>query len=213
MARSKITPATRSSAIFMRSEGATYAEIATALSEEGISEDWCKRNLSKIPVYDIHYFLIEELIPLALRPEGIARLELRMRIKAAYDIADNAPIPEAIWKRTLRGLPEGSFVCPDYLDPEAAEESHQALCSGAIMLMDTFEECVADFLHRFPVASAWHVRDAMLKMLTGTHPGGPFVQGRQMNDAVEKLMDRVPQRGLPVEPIPGLDSEYERLCY
>lgn len=211
--RSKVSSESRTQAIQMRAAGASYPDIVTAINCEAVTVDWCKRNLKTIPVYDTHFYLMEELTPLALRPEGIARLDLRTRIKAAYGIDDGLPIPERIYKRTTNALPEGSFIRPDFLEPAAAVASQNALCGAAIILMERFEELVADYLHQFPDTSPWHVRNTILQMLTGSHPGGPLVQGRRINDAVEELSDRVRQHGAVVSPaVSVVDSEYDALC-
>lgn len=211
--RSKVSPESRTQAIQMRAAGASYPDIVNAVNCEAVTVDWCKRNLKTVPVYDTHFYLIEELTPLALRPEGIARLDLRTRIKKAYGIADGNPIPRAIYTRTTNALPEGTFIRPDFLEPEAAVASQNALCVAAITLMERFEELVAEYIHQFPSTSPWHVRNTILQMLTGSHPGGPLVQGRRINDAVEELTDRVPQSGVVVSScLPVVDSEYDALC-
>ncbi|MNG03468.1 hypothetical protein D3C84_865530 [compost metagenome] len=145
MVRSKITPETRTKANQMRTEGRTYAEIALALSDDGITLNWCKKNLNSVAVYDTHYFLIEELTPLALRPDRL-------------------------------------------------DELHGEICA------------------LYPNASSWHVRDAILSMVTGSHPAGPIVQGRQMSDAVSKMEERVPQRSQAESPAQEVDHEYDSLC-
>lgn len=211
--RSRVSPESRTQAIQMRATGASYPDIVTAINCEAVTLDWCKRNLKTVPVYDTHFYLVEELTPLALRPEGVARLDLRTRIKKAYGIADGSPIPRAIYTRTTNALPEGSFIRPDFLEPEAAAASQNALCGAAVILMERFEELVADYLHQFPSTSPWHVRNTILQMLTGSHPGGPLVQGRRINDAVDELADRVPQKDVVVSfAAPVAAPEYDALC-
>lgn len=212
MTRSKVTSATLTKAIQMRTEGDTYAEIVLALSDDGITLNWCKRNLNSVTVYDTHFFLMEELTPLALRREGISRLEFRTKIKAAYGIPLGDMIPEAIEKKTKRGLPEGAFVRPDWMEPEAARSSQAAIIEAASVLADRLDELHGEFCEMHPNASPWHVRDAILSMVTGSHPAGPIVQGRQMSDAVSKMEERLPQR-LQVEAFDQeVDHEYDRLC-
>lgn len=212
MTRSKITSATRTKAIQMRTEGDTYTEIAIALSDDGITLNWCKRNLNSVTVYGTHYFLMEELTPLALRPEGIARLEFRTKIKAAYGIPMGDIIPEAIEKKTKRGLPEGTFVRPDWMEPEAARSSQSAIVEAASLLRDRLDELHGEICALYPNASSWHVRDTILSMVTGNHPAGPIVQGRQMLDAVSKMEERVPQRSQAEAPVKEADHEYDNLC-
>jgi len=212
MTRSKVTSATLTKAIQMRTEGDTYAEIVLALSDDGITLNWCKRNLNSVTVYDTHFFLMEELTPLALRPEGISRLEFRTKIKAAYGIPFGGMIPEAIERKTKRGLPEDAFVRPDWMEPEAARSSQAAIIEAASVLADRLDELHGEFCEMHPNASPWHVRDAILSMVTGSHPAGPIVQGRQMSDAVSKMEERLPQR-LQVEAFDQeVDHEYDRLC-
>ena len=212
MTRSKVTSATLTKAIQMRTEGDTYAEIVLALSDDGITLNWCKRNLNSVTVYDTHFFLMEELTPLALRREGISRLEFRTKIKAAYGIPFGDIIPEAIERKTKRSLPEDAFVRPDWMEPEAARSSQAAIIEAASVLADRLDELHGEFCEMHPNASPWHVRDAILSMVTGSHPAGPIVQGRQMSDAVSKMEERLPQR-LQVEAFDQeVDHEYDRLC-
>ncbi|CAK14624.1 hypothetical protein [Pseudomonas entomophila] len=213
MARSKITSESRTKAIQMRTEGHTYAEIVLALSDDGITLNWCKKNLSSIAVYDTHYFLMEELTPLTLRPEGISRLEFRTKIKTAYGIPLGDMIPEAIEKKTKRALPEGGFVRPDWMEPEAARSSQTAIVEAASLLRDRLDELHGEICALHPNASSWHVRDAILSMVTGSHPAGPIVQGQQMLDAVKKMEERVPQRSQAEAPAPKADHEYDSLCF
>ncbi|WP_092252730.1 hypothetical protein [Pseudomonas sp. NFACC13-1] len=212
MTRSKITPTTRTKAIQMRTEGDTYAEIVLALSDDGITINWCKKNLSSVAVYDTHYFLMEELTPLALRPEGISRLEFRTKIKAAYGIPFGEMIPEAIERKTKRGLPDDAFVRPDWMEPEAARSSQAAIVEAASLLRDRLDELHGEICALYPNASSWHVRDAVLSMVTGSHPAGPIIQGRQMLDAVSKMEERVPQRSQAEAPAQEVDHEYDSLC-
>lgn len=213
MAKSKITFETHNKASQMRTEGRTYAEIALALSDDGITINWCKKNLRSITVYDTHYFLMEELTPLVLRPEGISRLEFRTKIKAAYGIPLGDMIPEAIERKTKRGLPDGAFVRPDWMEPEAARSSQTAIVEAATLLRDRLDELHGEICALYPNASAWHVREAILTMVAGSHPAGPIVQGRQMLDAVTKMEERVPQRSYTEAPAPEADHEYDSLCY
>jgi hypothetical protein len=213
MTRSKITPSTRTKAIQMRTEGDTYAEIVLALSDDGITLNWCKKNLNSVAVYDTHFFLMEQLTPLALRPEGISRLEFRTKIKAAYGIPFGDMIPEAIERKTKRGLPEDAFVRPDWMEPEAARSSLAAIVEAASVLRDRLDELHGEFCAMYPNASSWHVRDAILSMVTGSHPAGPIVQGRQMSDAVSNMEERLPQRLQFEESTQEVDHEYDRLCW
>ncbi len=212
MTRSKITSATRTKALQMRTEGGTYAEIVLALSGDGITLNWCKKNLNSVAVYDTHYFLMEELTPLALRLEGISRLEFRTKIKAAYGISLGDMIPEAIERKTKRGLPEDAFVRPDWMEPEAARSSQAAIVEAASVLRDRLDELHGEICALYPSASSWHVRDTILSMVTGSHPAGPIVQGRQMLDAVRKMEERVLQRSQTEAPTQEVDHEYDSLC-
>lgn len=213
MTRSKVTSATLTKAIQMRTEGDTYAEIVLALSDDGITLNWCKRNLNSVTVYDTHFFLMEELTPLALRPEGISRLVFRTKIKAAYGIPFGDMIPEAIERETKRSLPEDAFVRPDWMEPEAARSSQAAIVEAASVLRDRLDELHGEFCAMYPNASSWHVRDAILSIVTGSHPAGPIVQGRQMSDAVSKMEERLPQRLQFEESTQEVDHEYDRLCW
>lgn len=212
MTRSKITSATRTKALQMRTEGSTYAEIVLALSDDGITLNWCKKNLNSVVVYDTHYFLMEELTPLALRPEGISRLEFRTRIKAAYGIPFGGMIPEAIERKIKRDLPEEAFVRPDWMEPQAARSSQTAIIEAASLLTDRLDELHGEICAQHPNASPWHVREAILSMVTGSHPAGPIVQGRQMSDAVSKMEERLPQRLQFEVQAQDVDNEFDSLC-
>lgn len=214
MTRSKITTATRTNAMQMRAEGHTYAEIVLALSHDGINLNWCKRNLSSVIVCDAHFFLMEALIPLALRPEGISRLEFRRRIKVAYGIPFDEMIPESIERRTKRGLPDDAFIRPDWMEPQAARSSQAAIIEAASFLAERLDELHGEVCALYPTASSWHVRDVIVSMATGSHPAGPFVQGLRMSDAVRKMEARLPQL---LQPEPknleqDVDTEYNYLC-
>lgn len=211
MARSKITESTKQTAIQMRTEGALYPEITEALSGEGVTLNWCKRNLNTIKVYDAHFYVVEELTPLATRPEGISRLEFRTQIKRGYSIPFSEPIPEAIDKRTRRALPEDAFIRPDWMEPDAARECQQEIIQNAAILFDRIEEMVDEYCAKHPAASRWHVRNEIVTLATGAHPAGPMVQGERMLDAVDTMEERVPQR--KSEEFTFLrDVEYDSLC-
>jgi hypothetical protein len=212
LTKSKVTPATRAKAIQLRNEGNTYAEIAIALSDDGITDNWCKKNLNSIAVYDTHYFLMEALTPLALRPEGISRLEFRTRIKTAYGIPSGDIIPEAIERKTRRALPEDAFVRPDWMEPEAARSSQTAIIGAASLLSDHLDELQREICALHPKASSWHIRNAILSMVSGSHPAGPIVQGRQMSNAVKRMEERLPQRSHLEIFAQKTDIEYDRLC-
>jgi len=211
MAKSKVTEETRTRAVQLRSEGTSYLDIVVKLASQGITENWCKRNLSTVKVFDTHYFLMEELIPLATRPEGIPRIEFRAKIKSAYGVLSNSSIPAAIDKKTRRALPDDAFIRPDWMEPESARASHLEIVHSATILADRLEEMVAEFCCRYPTASTWHVRQEILSHIVGSHPAGPLVQGKRMSDAVETMEDRVPQKP-PVEPAFMIDDEFERFC-
>ncbi|MCF7535376.1 hypothetical protein [Pseudomonas petrae] len=212
MAKSKVTEEARARAIQMRSKGAQYKQIAESLSSEGVTFDWCKRNLSTVKVYDTDYFLIEQITPLGVRPEGIARSELNRFIRKAFGIESGEPIPPKILQRVKRALPDDVFVRPDWMDPQSAEATQRAIVIGTTILMDRLEELTADVCQLCPGASAWHVRDYMLKQLTGDYPGGPLVQGQHMERAVERMVVRMPQITPSERPPLAMDTEYEALC-
>lgn len=211
MATSKVSDTTRKQAIHMRSEGATYKDIVTTLSSEGVTENWCKKNLGTVVVFDTHYFLMEQLAPLAIRPEGVSRMEYRTQIKLAHGIPFGEPIPESIEKKTRRALPENAFIRPDWMEPEAARASQNELVQGATILSDRLEELVAEFCHNHPAASSWHVRQEMLSLATGSHPAGTMVQGKRMLDAVESMEGRMAQKAAHEYSAPA-DEELDRLC-
>jgi hypothetical protein len=211
MAKSKVTEETRKRAFQMRSEGTSYVDIVAELASQGITENWCKRNLSTVKVFDTHFFLMEELIPLATRPEGIARLEFRAKVKQSYGIPFDQAIPASIERKTRRALPDDAFIRPDWMEPQAARASQMLIVQGASDLHDRLEEMVAEYCYHHPAASAWHVRQEILQLATGAHPAGPMVQGARMLDAVDTMEERVPQK-LPVEPTFIYDDEFDRQC-
>jgi len=212
LTKSKASPAARTKAIQLRSEGVTYAEIVLALSEDGITLNWCKKNLNSIAVYDTHFFLIEVLTPLALRPEGISRLEFRTKIKTAYSIPFGDIIPVAIERKTRRGLPKDAFVRPDWMEPEAARSSQTAIIGAASLLSDHLDELQREICALHPKASSWHIRNAILSMVAGSHPAGPIVQGRQMSNAVKRMEERLPQRSQLEALVQETDKEFDHLC-
>jgi len=211
MAMSKVTDATRRLAVMMRSEGAGYKEIVAALSGEGVTENWCKRNLSTVAVFDTHYFLMEQLLPLATLPEGISRMDFRTMIKEAYAIPFDEAIPEAIERKVRRALPEIAFIRPDWMEPESARASQTEIVQSASILFDRLEEMVAEFSHNHPSVSPWHVRQEIVTLAVGGHPAGPMVQGRRMLDAVETMEGRVSQKPMHDAPL-AIDEEFDRLC-
>jgi len=211
MATSKVTDTTCKHAVQMRSEGATYKEIAAALSSEGVTENWCKKNLCTIAVFDRHYFLMEQLIPLAIRPEGIPRKEFRARVKSAYGIPSGKQIPKAIERRTRRALPSNAFVRPDWMEPEAARVSQNEIAQNASALHEVLEAMVAEFCHNYPTASPWHVRQEIITLATGSYGGGPMVQGRRMLEAVSVMEERMGQK-IASECTAPIDEELDDLC-
>lgn len=211
MAISKVTDTTRKQAVLMRSEGASYKDIAATLSTEGVTENWCKRNLGAVAVFDTHYFLMEQLIPLATRPEGISRMEFRTKIKVAYGIPFDEAIPGAIEKKARRALPEDAFIRPDWMEPEAARASQNEILQDAIILFDRLDEMVAEFCAKYPTASPWHVRQEIITLGLGDHPAGPMVQGKRMLDAVDAMEGRVTQKTAEEFTYP-IDEELSHLC-
>ena len=211
MATSKVADTTRKHAVQMRSGGATYKEIAAALSSEGVTENWCKKNLCTIAVFDKHYFLMEQLIPLAIRPEGIPRKEFRARIKAAYGVPTGKEIPKAIERRTRRALPSNAFVRPDWMEPEAARVSQNEIAQNASALHEVLEAMVAEFCHNYPTASPWHVRQEIITLATGSYGGGPMVQGRRMLEAVSVMEERMGQKIASERTVP-VDEELDDFC-
>ncbi|SET43887.1 hypothetical protein [Pseudomonas graminis] len=211
MAKSKVTEEARARATQMRSVGTSYRDIAAELGSQGVTENWCKRNLNTVIVFDNHYFLMEELIPLAVRPEGIPRLQFRAKIKAAYGLPSGVTIPEAIERRTKRALPYDAFIRPDWMEPEFARASHLELVHDATILVDRLEEMVAEFCVRYPTASIWHVRQEIIGHILGSHPASPLVHGKRMVDAVDTIEGRVPQIP-PVEPAFIDDEEFDHHC-
>ncbi|WP_324734068.1 hypothetical protein [Pseudomonas paeninsulae] len=212
MAKSKVTEETRLQAAQMRSEGRNYKDIATDLATQGVTVDWCKRNLSTIAIYDTLYFLMEEITPLAIRPEGIARLQFYKLIKNAYGIVPGEQIPEAIERKVRRSLPVEAFIRPDWMDPQSAVATQRAILEGTMILMDRLTELTTEVCAQCPGASPWHVQDYMLKQLTGDYPGGPLVQGQHMSQAVERMVERMPQTaGYERSPLPE-DPEFDELC-
>lgn len=212
MAKSKVTEQARARAIQMRSEGMQYKHIAENLSHEGVTFDWCKRNLSTVKVFDTHYFLMEQVIPLGVRPEGISRSTLNKLIRQAHGINSGDPIPSKIVQQVRRALPDDVFIRPDWMDPQSAEATQTAIVIGTTILMDRLEELTDDICQQCPGASAWHVRDYMLKQLTGDYPGGPLVQGQHMEQAVGKMVVRMPQITPSERPPLTTDTEFEALC-
>lgn len=211
MATSKVADTTRNHAVQMRSEGATYKEIAAALSSEGVTENWCKKNLCTIAVFDKHYFLMEQLIPLAIRPEGIPRKEFRARIKAAYGVPTGKEIPKAIERRTRRALPSNGFIRPDWMEPEAARASQNEIVQNASVLHEMLEAMVAEFCHNHPSSSPWHVRQEIITLATGSYGGGPMVQGRRMLEAVSVMEERMGQKIASERTVP-IDEELDDFC-
>jgi hypothetical protein len=212
MAKSKVTEETRTRAVQMRSEGMQYNQIAENLSGEGVTSDWCKRNLSTIKVFDTHYFLMEKIIPLGLRPEGIARSMLNRLIRKAHGINSGDPIPPKILQQVKRALPNDVFIRPDWMDPQSAGATQRAIIMGTTILMDRLQELTADVCQQCPGASEWHVRDYMLKQLTGDYPGGPMVQGKHMEQAVQKMIVRLHQIDPAERPPDAADAEFDYLC-
>lgn len=214
MTRSKITPETRTTAMQMRVDGHTYAAIALALRDDGINLNWCKKNLSSVIVCDTHTYLMEGLIPLALRPEGISRLEFRRRTKVAYGIPSDEAIPEPIERRTKRGLPDGAFIRPDWMEPQAAGLSQSAIIEAASLLRERLDELHGEVCALIPTASSWHVRDVIVSMAIGSHPAGPIVQGRRMSEAVTTMKARLPQLLQPKTStrVQEVDPEFDHVC-
>lgn len=211
MATSKVTDTARKQAVQMRSEGASYKDIAATLAASGVTENWCKRNLGTVAVFDTHFFLMEQLLPLATRPEGISRLEFRTKIKGAYGIPFDEAIPQAIDKRARRALPEDAFIRPDWMEPEAARASQNEILQDAIILFDRLDEMVAEFCEKYPTANPWHVRQEIITLGLGDHPAGPMVQGKRMLDAVDTMEGRVTQKAVEEFAFPT-DEEFGHLC-
>lgn len=211
MAKSKVSDNARTQAMLLRSEGASYKDIVAALSNEGVTDNWCKKNLGTVAVFDTHFFLMEQLTPLAIRPEGISRMEFRTKIKLAYGIPFDVAIPGAIDKRTRRALPEDAFIRPDWMEPEAARASQNEIIQDATILFDRLDEMVAEFCYRHPAASPWHVRQEIVTLAIGGHPAGPMIQGRRMLDAVDRMEGRMTQK--TVDKLTVLaDEEFDHLC-
>lgn len=144
----------------LRKQGMTYKDIVSRL--EGITLDWCKKNLKDVKVVKESDECLRELITLGCRPEGITHYEANGLI---YKYHPNVNTNKLNYLKDKARKLESSFVLHsgwiDYMKPN---ESHKAMNAFAIHLMDQVDCMVEDYTQMYPNSNKWSVRYEMLKL-------------------------------------------------
>lgn len=150
-------------AIALRKQGKTYKQIADELNNE-VSVDWCKRNLKAVK-QKTEDPALEEIITLAVRPEGCTNYEL-VGVLYKYQIETKGDYMTS-YKRKAKTRNKHCLFRPGWMPTTEPKLGVHRMNTLASDLFERIQESVADFLQEFPEADAKSVAGELVKLANG----------------------------------------------
>lgn len=151
-------------AIELRRKGLTYQEISSAL-DGALSVDQCKRLLKGVKKEKTNDPALEEIITLAVRPEGCTNYELtgvlykyQVELKGDYMTS---------YKRKAKTRNKECLFRPGWMPATQPKLSVQRMNMMASDLFERIQENVNEFLFEFPEADRKSVVNELVKISNG----------------------------------------------
>lgn len=181
-------------AVELRLQGKTYKEIADIL--DGVSVDWCKRNLKglKPKAQGVSEEALQEVINLAIRPEGCTNYELNAVLFKYFEKGELKGDYMQGYKRRAKYRNSDCVFRPGWISKTLPKHSQTLLYSMASDLFERFQEAVADYTDTFPDTDKKAVLMELVKISNGhLNPEGLEKRLERNNDVVFALEERLKQ--------------------
>ena len=146
----------------LRQQGLTYPEISNEL---GVSVDWCKRNLKVVRQEKQDGPALEEIITLAVRPEGCTNYELK-GILYKYQIELKGDYMTS-YKRKAKTRNKDCIFRPGWMPTSEPKLGVHRMNTLASDLFERIQESVTDYLHEFPEVDRKSVTRELVKLANG----------------------------------------------
>ena len=151
-------------AIALRQQGLTYPQISEHLNG-ALSVDWCKRNLKQVKLPVVEDKCLDEVIRLAIRPEGVSVYEANgVIIKHNQGSQLSKEKMRQIRDKAKTKNPDCLFR-PAWVSTEKPEDSYRAFCAYIIHLQDELDNITRWYCDSFPDAKPSAVKYEMLEYL------------------------------------------------
>lgn len=209
MSKSKVKPLVAQYAVSLRKEGKKYAEVVELCSQidktNSITIDWCKRNLKDVVIETVDLVeqnCLDQITKLALLPKGVTYAECKKIIAYNHKVdlySDSANTSiYSLYKKYKSKIQkvEGTFFRPSSIQPDRAQQSFKQLLSCANYLYDTIADYVNDYCIDNPEVCSDSVRREIANIMFPELKlmGGGAVRCRHLEESVEILCQRVPQK-------------------
>jgi bacterioferritin-associated ferredoxin len=172
----------------MREAGHTYKHIAQTI---GCSEDWCKRNLSKVVKNTKEKEILAQTIELAQSKDGVTNQQIRNVIRTFYPTTfskEDKLLEDKMFNKIKTQLrkEDNCVVRPYWMQPQQANESFIALMQATKLVSDRIEEEVVYFLNLFNLDSSY-VNSVRWAIVSLTYAGSKFGSGTDAQSTIDNL--------------------------